>query len=464
MPHFNSYLFFILVLLVSPKGLSDPLKPAGEWTSADLSKNAFSHPFLGIDKQIKNEFFVGNSFFKQSWVQAPSSTSGRDGLGPTYNAVACASCHVFDGRGPAYLKNDKLGVSLLFRLQSFNGISWGSHPHYGNQLNPFAIDGVKGEVQITHRFETVVSPYPDGSEKELKRPVFLFNNWNFGPLDLGVQMSPRISSPLIGLALIESILDSDILKNEDPLDLDQDGVSGVSRRVTDVLTQEVLIGRFGWKAEQPHVRQQVASAFLGDIGITSLLFPDENCPLVQLECANSIHGGTPELEDRILDRVTTYSRYLAVPKSRHESVSEYESGLALFRQVGCLDCHVESFVAGSEDGILNPQTIYPFSDFLIHDMGPGLSDFFYSDPSPVMSPDPQNQGDSFAREWRTPPLWGIGLLETVNGHQQLLHDGRANGVEEAILWHGGEAENSKNNFKSLTKNERDQLIHFVNNL
>jgi CxxC motif-containing protein (DUF1111 family) len=460
MLNFKSFLF-IIGFAWTPSVGANPLVPGGEHYSSDMSKNAFSHPPESVSKDIKNQFFVGNSFFKQSWVAAPSSTLARDGLGPTYNAVACASCHQLDGRGAAYLKNDKLGVSLLFRLKSFNQGVWSDHTHYGGQLNPFSIENVPSEVSIAHKFTKTLENYPDGSSVEIRKPVFIFKDLNFGLLGLLTTISPRIGAQLIGLGLIEGLDVVDIQKNEDPLDINQDGISGFANKVLNKQTGHLEIGRFGWKAEQPTVRQQVAGAFLGDIGITSSLFPETNCPIIQIECSKVENGGDPELEEKVLDRVTTYSQYLSVPISRFKDLSDYESGLSLFKSANCNSCHTESYTIESNTDFSN-KTIYPFSDFLLHDMGDGLSDFTYDD---VLEENITSMSmQPLAREWRTPPLWGIGLLPVVNGHQQLLHDGRANGVEEAILWHGGEAEESKSKFKSMNKKQRDELISFLNKL
>lgn len=444
------------VLLFLILGSASPLQPGGDFTSLDNSKNAFSHPPLGIDKNIKNQFFVGNSFFKQSWVEAPSSTEGRDGLGPTYNAIACASCHVLDGRGPAYL-GDKLGVSLLFRLQKARQ----PHPHYGSQLNPLAIDSVPAEAKVKHEFIKVKESYPDGTEVVLRKPVFKFTEVAFGSLEDTV-ISPRVGMQLIGLGLIEAISDGDILSQEDVFDRNRDGVSGRAQWVWDKTRLMPKLGRFGWKAEQPSVLQQVAAAFLGDIGITSSLFPDPNCPLVQTACVDAINGGSPELDDKILDRVTTYSRYLSVPASRFQDIQEYELGLQKFTHVGCAQCHRPSYTT-VESGDFSQQVIYPFSDFLMHDMGEGLSDFVFHE-GLASNELPMEEDAVMAQEWRTPPLWGIGLIPVVNNHNQLLHDGRARGVEEAILWHGGEAQSAKEKFKNLTFRERAQIIEFVEKL
>ncbi len=272
-------------------------------------------------------------------------------------------------------------------------------------------------------------------------------------------MSPRIGSQLAGLGLLEAIPESDILAREDVSDDNADGISGKANWVWDIRKNQKSIGRFGWRAEQPTVEQQTAAAFLGDIGITSSLFPKENCPLVQVDCVHSINGGAPELEEKLLDRVSTYVRFIAVPKARHSTAEDFERGLNTFTIVGCASCHTpQQRTMSANEPALDNLTLYPFTDLLLHDMGDELSDM------PISSEIFDFGEILLAREWRTPPLWGIGMIPTVNGHQQLLHDGRAATVEEAILWHGGEASNAKNSFLNLNAEDRKSLIEFVNNL
>jgi CxxC motif-containing protein (DUF1111 family) len=200
------------------------------------------------------------------------------------------------------------------------------------------------------------------------------------------------------------------------------------------------------------VEDQVASAFIGDIGITSPLFPDENCTEAQAECAHAPNGGNPEVSQEIFDQVVFYNRTLAVPARRGLDEPDVIAGAGLFEEAGCASCHHPDHVTGpSEIEALAEQEIYPFTDLLIHDMGPDLDD---------RRPD----GEATGAEWRTPPLWGIGLTEIVNGHLNFLHDGRARSLEEAILWHGGEGEQARETFAALSEPQRAQLIAFLESL
>ena len=239
----------------------------------------------------------------------------------------------------------------------------------------------------------------------------------------------------------------------DPDDADGDGISGRPNMVWDIRRSEVVLGRFGWKANEPTVEQQAAAAFLGDIGITSTLFPEENCPAAQDACAAAPNGGTPEIPDERLAQVEFYVQTLAVPAMRNVDDPRVRRGAELFVQTGCAACHRPRHVTGDDHPVepLRNQTIFPFTDLLLHDMGEGLADG---------RPD----GLATGREWRTPPLWGIGLVEVVNRHTMFLHDGRARSLEEAILWHGGEGQAARDQFMALTRDERDALLQFLRSL
>ncbi len=416
----------------------------------DVSRNAFSHPGPNVKGDTKLQFGVGNSFFKIPWPEAPASTAGRDGLGPTYNAISCSSCHTLDGRGVGYHnysdhKEFDVNVSLLFRLSNTEA--------YGGQLNPFGISGVPGEALPKVLLRFIDGTYADGSSYQLRDPEFRFSDFSFGPFPANTRISPRVATQMIGLGLIEAIEESSILKNEDPQDLNHDGISGRANFVMDVATGKMALGRFGWKASQPSLRQQNAAAFVGDLGLTTSLFPQENCPPVQLLCIGAPTGGTPEINEDILRKITIYTQTLGVPMRRNSNDLSVLRGENIFAQIRCDSCHTPSFQTGAfhEISFLHNQTIFPYSDFLFHDMGYALADH---------RPD----GLANGREWRTPPLWGIGLIPTVNQHQNLLHDARARNVEEAILWHGGEAENSREEFKKLSKQSRTDVIEFINSL
>jgi CxxC motif-containing protein (DUF1111 family) len=413
----------------------------------------FSSGMLTADEQT--DFGIGNSFFRQSWVSAPSSTTARDGLGPFYNATSCSGCHFKDGRGrpPAY--DGEFGKGLLLRLSipgtdDYNGPL--ADGIYGHQLQDNAILGpvIKGTIGIT--YQTLTETFADGTIVELKKPTYQVNNLGYGALNAGIMISPRVANQIIGLGLLEAVPESTILSFADEADANGDGISGRANYVHDIASNTTKMGRFGWKANQPNVRQQVAAAFSGDMGITSYLFPDEYCP-PGVDCSVYPNGGSPEITDLAFNRVVLYSQTLMVPIRRNYTEQNVLRGKQLFTDMQCIACHKAKMQTGSDYVVagLRNQTIRPYTDLLLHDMGPDLAD---------------GATDYLATgsEWRTPALWGIGLIETVNGHTNLMHDGRAGNVTEAILWHGGEAQQSKNKFKALTQQERDDVLAFINSL
>ena len=257
---------------------------------------------------------------------------------------------------------------------------------------------------------------------------------------------------MIGLGLLEALPEARLEALADPDDEDGDGISGRINRVYDHERGETAVGRFGWKAEQPTVLQQTAGALLGDMGISSRLFREQNCTAAQTACLAAKDGGEPEIEDAILDKLVLYARTLAVPARRGADGEEVLRGKLLFGEAGCDSCHTPRHETG-EGALpeLSDQTIWPYTDLLLHDMGDALSD----------------ERPSFAaegREWRTPPLWGLGLVRAVNGHQFLLHDGRARGFAEAILWHGGEGEAAAEAFGAMPAEDRAALLAFLESL
>lgn len=410
-----------------------------------LNRNAFSQPSVALTFEQRSDFFVGNGVFDRPWVKAPSSTVSSDGLGPLFNARSCQGCHIKDGRGHPPQPGDTNMVSMLFALSDRHG---NPDKRLGNQLQDQAIAGMAHEGKVTVNYEEQKFNYPDGSIAYLRKP-----NYRTGAqLGKHVSLNPRIAPPMIGLGLIEAVADEDILAFEDMHDENDDGISGRANR-----PESGTVGRFGWKANEPSIVSQVATAFHNDMGLSTRLrlSAHGDCTAKQAECVNAIHGamkGEPEVEDDLLDLIEFYSANLAVPARRDIDHPDVLEGKRLFYQANCIGCHVAKMAtrtaAPKEQ---RNQLIWPYSDFLLHDMGPGLAD---KNPS----------GDIDAAEWRTQPLWGIGLTETVNGHTFFLHDGRARNLEEAILWHGGEASAAHNVFINYTENERRLLIRFLESL
>lgn len=442
-------------------------RTAGDATVFADGRNAFSFPAANLPDEERTRFAIGNSFFKRNWVQAPSSTTARDGLGPHFIARSCGGCHVQDGRGkpPEILNrlNAEQPVDLLFRLSipgvdSKHGVV--AEPTYGEQLNNAAVEGVKPEGKIRIEMTPVQGQYPDGTPYVLQKPAYSFTDLAYGPMHKKVMISPRIAPQVIGLGLLEAIEEKEVLWNAEQQALRPDAIKGMPNRVWDAYAQRDMLGRFGWKANVATLAHQTAGAFLGDIGITSSLFPQENCTKAQKDCLRAPNGsekGEPELSDKLFNEIVFYQATLAPPARRHVNDVQVLKGQKLFEQAQCAVCHRPSYTTGKvpfpalSSKALEGQMIWPYTDLLLHDMGEDLAD---------NRPDFKANG----RQWKTPPLWGIGLIPDVNNHKRLLHDGRADGVEEAILWHGGEAAQSRNRFMNYSAQDRAALIRFVESL
>lgn len=425
---------------------SNLVKLAGGCSINDQTTLAFSYEIGGLSSEQSLKFYVGNSFFNQNWVEAPSSTTARDGLGPLYNAKSCATCHFHDGRG-----KPMANAGLLFRL----GDALANNPDaiYGGQLEDYGISTVQREGTMDIQYLEEPGTFPDGTTYSLRRPLYSVAGANYGTLDAGTGISPRVGTQMIGLGLLELIPESQILANEDPNDADGDGISGRANYAIDVVNGMPAIGRFGWKANVPSIPHQVAGAFNGDIGITTSYFPNENYTSAQTACAGLPDGGSPEIDDDNLASVILYSRTLAVPYRRNTNDPDVKAGAQLFKSLNCIACHRTNFTTGTGGDImaLKNQAIAPFTDLLLHDMGAALAD---------QVPDHLATG----QEWRTAPLWGLGLISIVNGHTYLLHDGRARTIEEAILWHGGEAEASKQAYMKTPLIFRQKLLRYLESL
>jgi len=422
----------------------------GTNTIFDVTENAFGHENPSLTSEERDFFFVGNSLFKQNWVMAPSSTTARDGLGPLFNARSCSSCHLKDGKGrpPEFYEEKDMGLLLRLSItgKEFDG-SPTPHPIYGGQLQDNAVSGYTPEGEMKLVYTIISGKYADGTIYELQKPLYSIGDPNYG--DPGnVEISPRVGSTLSGLGLLEAITEETLLAWADEMDSDNDGISGKVNYVWDQSAKQKTIGRFGWKANQPNLKQQVAGAFLGDMGITSSLNPNENCN-------GSCEGNTTidlQISDENLKKVVSYCQTLAVPGRRDWKNNDVLNGKALFQKMNCDACHKPSVTTGNHAiTSLSNQKIRPYTDLLLHDMGDDLAD---------NRPDFEASGN----EWRTPPLWGIGLVKNVNGHTRYLHDGRARNLEEAILWHGGEAEKSQKAFLTLSKTERENVLKFLNSL
>jgi CxxC motif-containing protein (DUF1111 family) len=450
--------------------------PGGAATSraSTTNNNAFSFSSGNMAFADEFKFKIGNGVFKKVWVSAPSSTKSSDGLGPLFNARTCQTCHIKDGRGHPPPNNGEDGdaVSMLVRLsipgeplppeKAKFGVLADARPEptYGNQLQDLAIQGHAAEGRVHVRYTESPVTLAGGQKVALRKPAFSITDLGYGPMHPDTQISPRIAPPMIGLGLIEAIPEEAILARADPDDKDGDGISGRPNWVKEE-GGPARVGRFGWKAGNALIAQQSAEAFAGDMGISSPLLnkPSGDCTENQPTCLNAPNGNTPpetgaEINTDLFDLVVFYSRNLGVPARRNPQAPNVLRGKSVFAAIGCASCHAPSATVGEaspDNPHLSHQRIWPYTDLLLHDMGEGLAD---------NRPEREANG----REWRTPPLWGIGLTRTVNGHTFFLHDGRARNLLEAILWHDGEAGRAREAFAKLPKSERDALIDFVNSL
>jgi len=448
------------------------LMQGGAGTSTkDVNRDAFSQSSANITFEEEGSFKLGNALFRKNWVSSPSSTQASDGLGPLFNERACQNCHLKDGRGRPP-QGDVGTTSMLLRLAreastdeekaqlaDHRALNFPDQV-YGSQLQELAVPGLRGEGSMHVDYQERKMTLADGSVISLRKPSYSVTDLGYGPLDPRTTLSPRLTPPMIGLGLIEQIAPADILAHADPDDRDGDGISGKPNIVRDGPSGELTLGRFGWKAQAASIRQQAADAFAGDIGVSTSDEPKHwgDCTAAQEKCLAMPNGvqarlGPVEAPSPVMDLVTFYSRNLAVPARRDLASPEVLAGKKVFYEIGCIACHTPKFVTRRDapDKAQAFQLIWPYSDFLLHDMGPDLADG-------------QAVGDATGNEWRTPPLWGIGLTETVNGNSFYLHDGRARTLVEAILWHGGEGRKARDRFAATSATERDALVKFLGSL
>ena len=433
--------------------VADRARLGGPATVSADGPNAFSLPIPGLTREERRAFSVGNSFFRDNWVAAPASAEGRDGLGPLFAANSCSACHQEDGRGRPPLVAGEVGLGWVV-FASPRDADGEPHPVYGAQVQDQAIAGVRPEARVAVEPVETRGAFADGAGYALLRLVPRLEEPAYGPLG-ELRLSLRVGPQLIGGGLLEAVDDATILALADPDDRDGDGVSGRARLVPVDARGGVApaprVGRFGWKAGQPTLDDQVMAALAGDMGLTNPAHRAESHTAAQAIDAPS--GGDPEVDAHKVARLAHYCRTLAVPAQRGAGTPEVERGRALFADAGCAKCHAPTLRTGdaSPIALLRGVEFHPFTDLLLHDMGDGLAD-------------DRREGDASGREWRTPPLWGIGLIETVNGHTRLLHDGRARSIEEAVLWHGGEAQRARDRFAAMTAADRAALVAFLTSL
>ncbi|HHD75453.1 MAG TPA: c-type cytochrome [Campylobacterales bacterium] len=417
------------------------------------SSRAFIRPVSGMSHEETDLFILGKSFYRIPWVEAPSATTARDGLGPLFNANTCMHCHPKNGAGVAINSDGSMTRSHLLRLSHRNStneelmktVGFEPDSTYGSQLSLNGNADVPAEGLPKVSYTEINGTYPDGSPYSLRKPSYRVENLGYGAMDNETIIAPRIGLALIGLGQLELIDEKDILANEDIEDKNGDGISGKANWAYSPETNTTMLGRFTWKASATTVKHQSAAAAHNDMGLSNPLFPQHNCTDKQKLCLEEAQKGRHafDLPEERLSAITYYLSNLAIPKQRHPE--KHQEGAKLFSSLNCTACHTPSFKTAM--GL----TIHPYSDLLLHDMGKDLADG-------------RREFLATGNEWRTPPLWGIGLYEEVSGEANYLHDGRARSIEEAILWHGGEAEKSKEDFMALSREKREKLLEFLESI
>ncbi|MDP6012373.1 MAG: di-heme oxidoredictase family protein [Alphaproteobacteria bacterium] len=453
---FNRWAWLNFGAPIAPEELAMAGLSAGTATTFSRSREAFSAPISTLDQDRLRAFALGRKLFRVRWSGRSTVQDGFDGLGPTFNRNSCSGCHLKDGRGQPPATVDKPMESMLVRLSVPGKSAHGGplpHPVYGGQLQDKGIVGVPREGRVTIEYREITGSFADGEPFSLRQPVYAFGDLQHGPVGADVLVSPRVAPAIYGLGLLEAVEQATIEANADPDDADSDGISGRVNRVWDPVSGQQAIGRFGWKANTPNLYTQVAAAAHGDMGLTTSVFPQENCPAAQAACAETHITDAPELDDARLATLVLYTRSLGVPAKRDVHDPATHRGAEIFDDIGCAACHTPTLSTGSDPALpeLTNITIQPYTNLLLHDMGEGLADG---------RPDYAASG----REWRTPPLWGIGLVHRVNMHNNFLHDGRARGLMEAVLWHGGEAQVARDTVIELSSSDRDALLAFLASL
>ncbi len=431
-----------------PEDEYDARLSGGEATVFDESSRAFTHAMSSLTGRNLFVHELGDKSFEQTFVSNPAPVNG--GLGPIFNNVSCISCHHNDGKGtPTAGQNNS---SLLFRISvpgmdAFGGPS--AIPGYGGQLQDMALQGRTPEAKMDITYQPVQVSYADGTTLQLRKPIYTVRN-SYVQMPANCMISPRMAPPVFGLGLLELVSESTIKGMADEQDADGDGISGKPNMVYNAITKRMEVGRFGLKAGVPTIELQVSAAYNQDMGVTNHVFPVESS-FGQPQA--DVHDYGIELPDSVLNAVTFYIKTLAVPARRDVANENVKHGEQLFTTLQCASCHRPTLQTEVDVRYpqLSNQRIHPYTDLLLHDMGEGLAD---------NRPDFSADG----HEWRTAPLWGIGLFEKTNGIPYYLHDGRARSVEEAIIWHDGEAAAAKKKFLQLSQADRSDLLRFIKSL
>ena len=394
----------------------------------------------------KDDFLLGNKLFNFQWLEPENIKTNLDGLGPIFNRKACSDCHIRNGRGihSKKISNRTFVIKILEPRKTSKNKKL--NIFFGEQIQDRAIHNSKPEAKVSIRWIETKHKYVDGEIYFLRKPKLIIETISPENISSDTIFSIRMPPPLLGMGLINSISDEFLLSISDHYDSDNNGISGKANIINNIKNNKNSIGKFGWKASIESLEIQNAIASFEDMGVTNPILRDEDCYNDYTLCQSS--NTNPEMNEIYFNKINRYLKLLAVPEKRNRNSKLVKNGKVVFDQLGCNLCHLPSIVIRNGE---TREIIHPFSDFLLHDMGKELED-----KSQFNIPEKS--------EWRTSPLWGIGLTKKISGSEFYLHDGRARNLEEAILWHGGEAKKSAEAFRSLDKIQRIQLIKFLKSL
>ncbi|WP_404531228.1 di-heme oxidoredictase family protein [Massilia sp. TN1-12] len=442
---------------------------------SDNSLFMFQQPVNNVGMQDIQRFVEGRRVFHANFTTGAHNEPGNDPYLPVanlqgghFNQSSCFACHTNNGRSPAPIAlNQKLdSMAVRAAVLDANG-NQVPHPQYGTaiQMNGSSGGGKAnwGTGVRVGGFDSQTVKLADGTAVELRKPKLAFE----GPVPQIASL--RAAQPMIGMGLLEAVPEADILARVRTT-ADADGVKGTANFVFDPESGAVRLGRFGWKASKATLRHQSAESLLQEMGVTSSIYPNRACLNGPTACASG--GAQAGISEADLQRISQYLALVAVPAQRslasgfpkgvapmdehRVDPTQVAAGAKLFDGMRCTACHTAEMKTGNGHlfAELRNQTIHPYTDLLVHDMGDGLADKFA-------------EGQAKGNMWRTAPLWGIGYTDKVMGNSAnvgYLHDGRARNLTEAVMWHGGEATTSRNRFAGLSKTDRDALLAFLRSL
>jgi len=475
----------ILIILASCKKnpTSDPNAPAsvselsaGIETVFDQSSAAFGNDFSIISPGLEHIHDMGKVVFNKIFSPPPGyAYTYFTGLGPIYNNNSCNACHAGGGEGNPPPGGGDVLISMVFKISSGNNNTTGptagpiAFNGYGGQLQNNAIADIQPEGTFNIVYQPFNFEFADGSSFPGQLPIYTATNFYLGD-PVGLFYSPRVAPRLVGLGYLEVLTEEQITANQGHYPItDTTHINGQPNYVYDYTTQSMQLGRFGWKCEAPSLKQQLCDAYKEDMGVTNSVFSVESSygqpqyTTYARVLKDSAGDPSPELPDSELYTNLFYIQTLAVPAFRNGSDPLVIQGDSIFNSAGaqCAQCHIPTFTTPSYFSYIDPQpetaptllntVIHPYTDMLLHNMGPSLSD-------------KRATFSAQGFQWRTPPLWGIGLLPIINPQGQFLHDGRAKTLTEAILWHGGEARTAQQCFVHLSAEKRTALLAFLQSL